>query len=206
MKTIHIFFAFVLMASFQLVSAQTYNINTATNPAVGGVCPSNVGIDNTYDCAFDGQPAINIGDFTDTNPNGSQLNTMDLVVYGACSGDVNFFLNGVQIASGTATGLSCSCQSIASDPAIPQNYTVTVTPAIQAAFNAGGVNTLSVSTANSTVGAQCFYGADVILTAGPAAPVPTMSEWGLILFGLTVLCIGAVVLWRRRDLLSKAAA
>ena len=28
-------------------------------------------------------------------------------------------------------------------------------------------------------------------------PVPTMSQWGLILFGLTVLCIGGVVIFRR---------
>ena len=116
----------------------TYNINTATNPAVGGVCPGNSGIDNTYDCAFDGQPPINIGTFTDASPTGSILNSMDLVVYGACSGDVQFYLNGVPIASGTASGLSCSCQSIASDPNIPQNYSVTMTPAIQAAFVVGG--------------------------------------------------------------------
>ena len=33
---------------------------------------------------------------------------------------------------------------------------------------------------------------------GSTTPVPTMSEWGLIIFGLTVLCIGGVVLHRRR--------
>ena len=199
MKRLYTLFGLVLFFSFQVVQAQTYNINTATNPAVGGVCPANTGIDNTYDCAFDGQPPINIGSFTDTNAGGSLLSTMDLVVYGACSGDVTFFLNGVQIATGTASGLACACQSIASDPLIPQNYTVTVTPAIQAAFVAGGVNTLSVATANSTAGAQCFYGADVILTAGPAAPVPTMSQWGLIIFGLTVVCIGGIAIVRRRN-------
>lgn len=205
MKRIHILSGILLLAFFQLANAQTYNINTAANPAVGGICPSNVGIDNTYDCAFDGQPAIDLGTFTDTNPNGSTLLTMDLVVYGACSGDVTFFLNGTQITTGTATGLSCACQSIASDPAIPQNYTVTVTPAMQAAFVAGGANTLSVAANNSTSGAQCFYGADVTLTAAAAA-VPTLSQWGLIIFGLTVLCMGAVVLWRRRSSFSKATA
>ncbi len=143
----------------------TYNINTATNPAVGGTCP-NSGIDATYDCAFDGQPAINLGSFTDLNAPGATVNSIDLLIYGACSGDVNFFLNGTPLVSGTATGLSCSCQSISSDPNLPQSYTVTMNPAIQAAFIAGGVNVLSVSSANSVNGAQCFYGADVILSTG----------------------------------------
>lgn len=62
------------------------------------------------------------------------------------------------------TGLTCSCQSIASDPNLPQNYTVTVTPVIIAAYVIGGNNTLSVSTSNSAFGVQCFYGADVTVT------------------------------------------
>lgn len=198
MKQVYILLGFVFLLSFQVAQAQTYNLNTAANPAVGGVCGANTGIDNTYDCAFDGQPPITIGSFTDTNAGGSTLNTMDLVTYGACSGDVTFFLNGVQISSGTASGLSCACQSIASDPAIPQSYSVTVTPAIQSAFVAGGVNTLTVAGANSAAGAQCFYGADVTLTAGPAAAVPTLSQWGLIIFGLVVVCIGGVTIWNRR--------
>jgi|GEM_PF-6236612 len=31
---------------------------------------------------------------------------------------------------------------------------------------------------------------------GPPAAVPTVSQWGLILFGLVVLCIGGIALWR----------
>ncbi len=190
----------ILLFSFQLSQAQTYNLNTAANPAVGGVCPANTGIDNTYDCAFDNAPAITLGSFTDTNPGGSVLNTMEIVAYAACSGDVEFFINGVSFFTGSSgPGLSCSCQSIAGDPLIPQNYTVTVTPAMQAAFVAGGVNTLTVAGTNSAVGAQCFYGADVILTAGPAAAVPTMSQWGLIILGLVVVCIGGVTIWNRRN-------
>lgn len=198
MKRIYILFGLATCLFFQLAQAQTYNINTATNPSVGGVCASNPGIDASFDCAIDGSPPISIGDFADVNASGSTLNTMDLLVYGACSGDVTFFLNGTQIASGTASNLACSCQSISSDPNIPQSYSVAVTPAIQAAFVAGGTNTLTVSSANSLAGAQCFYGADVTLTAGPAAAVPTMGQWGLIIFGLLVVCIGSVAVWKRR--------
>ena len=145
--------------------AQTYNINTAANPAIDGTCPANTGIDATYDCAFDGQPAIDLGSFTDTNTSGVEISTMNLTIYGACSGDVEFFINGTSVTTGTATGLSCSCQSIASDPNLPQSYSVTITPTIVAAYNIGGVNTLSVSSSNSSAGgAQCFYGADVTVT------------------------------------------
>lgn len=199
MKRLYTFLGLMAFLSFQVAQAQTYNINTVANPTFGGICGSNTGIDNTYDCALDGQPAMVIGSFTDTNAGGSTLNTMDLVIYGACSGDVTFFLNGVQISSGTASGLACACQSIAGDPLIPQNYTVTVTPAIQAAFVAGGTNTLTVAGNNSAAGAQCFYGADVILTAGPASAVPTMSQWGLIILGLVVVCIGGITIWKRRN-------
>lgn len=205
MKKTHILFGLLLFFAFQGAQSQTYNLNTAANPAVGGICPSNSSIDNTYDCAFDNAPPIILGSFTDTNTGSNVLNSMDLVVYGACTGNVEFFLNGVSIATGTASGLSCSCQSIAGDPNIPQNYTVTVTPAIQAAFVAGGANTLSVAGSSSALGAQCFYGADVILTAGPPAAVPTLSQWGLIVFGLIVLCIGGITLWKRRNSLSAVA-
>jgi hypothetical protein len=60
---------------------------------------------------------------------------MNLTIYGACSGDVEFFINGTSVTTGTATGLSCSCQSIASDPNLPQSYSVTITPTIVAAYN-----------------------------------------------------------------------
>lgn len=150
--------AFCFLSTIFL-QAQTYNINTSG----GGTC-ENSGIDASYDCAIDGQPAINLGSFTDTNSSGVELSTMNITIYGACSGDVEFFINGTSISTGTATGLICQCQSIASDPNIPQNYTVTVTPAIVAAYLIGGNNTLSVSSSNSAAGAQCFYGADVTVT------------------------------------------
>tara|TARA_B110000285_G_C15104810_1_gene607310 strand:+ start:150 stop:875 length:726 start_codon:yes stop_codon:yes gene_type:complete len=153
-KTILIFC--ILLTS--LSQAQTYNIDTT-----GQTCP-NSGIDATFACAIDGQPAVDLGSFTDTNTSGLEVSSISLTIYGACSGDVEFFINGTSIATGTATGLSCSCQSIASDPNIPQNYTVTMTPAIIAAYVIGGSNTLSVSASNSAAGAQCFYGADVMVT------------------------------------------
>lgn len=160
------YFKTILAFCFLLTSfsqAQTYNINTAANPDFGGTC-GNSGIDATYNCANDGGAQMDFGIFTDTNSVGMEISTMELVIYGACSGDVEFFINGTSLVTGTATGLSCSCQSISSDPNLPQNYTVTMTPAIIAAYVIGGSNTLSVSVNNSANGVQCFYGADVTVT------------------------------------------
>ncbi len=39
-----------------------------------------------------------------------------------------------------------------------------------------------------------------------AAPIPTLSEWGLILFGLLLLCTGAVAVWRSRYAVVRAKA
>ena len=167
----------------------TYYINTAGSGACG-----HPGIDDTYDCASDGGPAMDLGTFTDINQTGSQLSSMDLVIYGACSGDVEFFLNGVSIASGNVTGPICGCISIASDPFNPQNYTVTITPTIQAAFIVGGLNTLSVVVTNSEFGIQCFYGADVTLATGPSVP---LSNWALGI-GLLLISGFIVVRYRRR--------
>lgn len=36
-------------------------------------------------------------------------------------------------------------------------------------------------------------------TVAPAASVPTLSQWGLIIFGLVVLCIGGIVLHHRSE-------
>jgi PKD repeat protein len=49
---------------------------------------------------------------------------------------------------------------------------------------------------------QDFYLVDVSITG--AAPVPTMSQWGLILLALSFMCLAAVVLWRRQYNAGKA--
>lgn len=41
------------------------------------------------------------------------------------------------------------------------------------------------------------YSATNICASPPVNVVPTLSQWGLILFGLTTLCIGGIALWRR---------
>lgn len=41
-------------------------------------------------------------------------------------------------------------------------------------------------------------------TAPASAAVPTMSQWGLILFALTVLCVGAIALHKREESMAKA--
>lgn len=160
----------------------TYNINTGGY----GTCANPPGIDETFNCATDGQPALDLGSFTDINPVGDQLTGIELIIYGACAGDVEFFLNGVSIASGTVTGPTCSCESIASDPFNPQYFTVTINPSIEAAFIIGGLNTLSVLTTNSEYGSQCFYGADVtIITSNP--PSVPLSNWAIYISILLVV-------------------
>jgi hypothetical protein len=156
-----IYFKSILTFSFFLTTysqAQTYNIDTT-----GQSC-SGTGIDATYECANDGQPALDLGSFTDTNTAGLEISSMSLVIYDACNGDFEIFLNGISVGTDTTTGTGCSCETIASNVNITKNITVTLTPAIVSAYVIGGSNTLSVSTTNSTNGFQCFYGADVTVT------------------------------------------
>lgn len=42
-------------------------------------------------------------------------------------------------------------------------------------------------------------------TVSSAAPVPTLSQWGLIVFGLLVLCIGGIVLHNRSQRIRASA-
>ncbi|MDB3906151.1 hypothetical protein N9355_01620, partial [Crocinitomicaceae bacterium] len=157
-------------------AVNVYNINTATNPLVGGVCPSNSGIDNTYNCAFDGQPEEVVGSFTDLSSLGSTLDNVAISFFSACAGDITLYLNGVPMATQTLTGLSCSCQSIASDPAIPQSISVTMTPAIQAAFIPGGVNNITATSANSAAGAMCYYGVDLTISTSSGVSFTAPSD------------------------------
>ncbi|SDX74932.1 Por secretion system C-terminal sorting domain-containing protein [Lutibacter oricola] len=148
----------ICLIVFNFTQAQTYNINSSGN----GDCGTG-GIDGPYICATYGQPAVDLGTFTDTNAPGEEITSMTLVVYNACNGEFEIFLNGVSIATGTNSGTGCSCETIASNSNITNTIDVTLTPAIIAAYVAGGSNTLSVSTSIST---QCFYGADVTVTTG----------------------------------------
>ncbi|MEM7040389.1 MAG: IPTL-CTERM sorting domain-containing protein [Bacteroidota bacterium] len=54
---------------------------------------------------------------------------------------------------------------------------------------------------NTTMGNNAGSNQRLRITVGGypcSAPVPTLSQWGLILLGLTVLCSAAIVLFRRR--------
>ncbi|SDS31146.1 Por secretion system C-terminal sorting domain-containing protein [Formosa sp. Hel1_31_208] len=161
MKQIYVLksmFTFLILSSM-LSQAQTYNLDTSGF----NTCP-NPGIDATFNCSFDGDPAMDFGTFMDTNTAGMELSTMSLVIYDACDGDFEIFLNGVSVITGNSTGTGCSCEAISANANITINLTVTITPAIIAAYVIGGNNTLSVTTSNSAAGAQCFYGADVTVT------------------------------------------
>lgn len=149
------FLAFCLLLT-TYSQAQTYNINSSGS----GDCGTG-GLDGPFICAVVGEPAINLGTFTDTNSVGQELSSMDLTIYDACNGNFEIFLNGVSVGTGTTTGTDCNCETIASNANITKNITVTLTPAIIAAYVIGGENTLSVSTTGTS---QCFYGAEVTVT------------------------------------------
>ena len=55
----------------------------------------------------------------------------------------------------------------------------------------------------NTTGDVCSGG---VCTPGTTATVPTLGQWGLILFGLMLLCSGAIVIWRRQFKLKEAKA
>ncbi|ARV05672.1 hypothetical protein BTO04_02705 [Polaribacter sp. SA4-10] len=144
----------ILLTSFS--QAQTYIIDASGS----GNCSANTGIDNPFLCISAGA-AINVGTFTDTNTSGT-LTAIDMDVYDACNGDFEVFLNNVSVGTGTTTGTNCACESIASNPNITKNISITVTPAIAGAYVVGGVNTISISTSTQ----QCFYGVEITAVIG----------------------------------------
>lgn len=156
LKTI---FAFCFLVG-NFLQSQTYNIDSSGFDT----CPTNTGINATFNCVFDGDPPINLGTFIDTNFAGMELSTMSVTIYNACDGDFEIFLNNVSIATDTNTGTTCSCEAISSNPNITINLTIGITPAIQSAYVIGGNNTLSISSSNSADDGQCIYGADITVT------------------------------------------
>lgn len=62
-----------------------------------------------------------------------------------------------------------------------------------------------IDVANTLIGTgqdPIIFTASVVSTTNTCsapAPVPTLSQWGLIMLGLTFLCLGAIVLWRRQN-------
>ncbi len=64
--------------------------------------------------------------------------------------------------------------------------------------NNGTLQNFALSGCNSNWvcgGVTCGYTDNGLM---PATPVPTLSEWGLIIFALLLLCTGAVAVWNRR--------
>jgi hypothetical protein len=157
MKQFYIKTIFTLCIIFTAnLNAQTYIIDASGTSN----CSANTGIDNPFLCISAGA-AINVGTFTDTNTSGT-LTAIDMDVYDACNGGFEVFLNIVSVGTGTTTGTNCACESIASNPNITKNISITVTPAIAAAYVVGGVNTISISTSTQ----QCFYGVEITAVIG----------------------------------------
>jgi len=170
-------------------NAAVYNLDTSE---VGRTClPPNTGIGLTFSCTV-GKPSnrITLGTFTDTHTAGSTITSIDLDSFGACNGNYEFELNGVVIAAETISTQSCSCQ-----PHLGTQLTtssIPVSAAIQAAFVAGGSNTLTVRDVDGTA-SGCFYGADLTINAAPAPTttdsIPVFGPVGVFasLVGLVIL-------------------
>jgi len=61
-------------------------------------------------------------------------------------------------------------------------------------FIVAGQTTSNSGDVTGNHGATDFW----VVKLGPVAPIPTLSEWGLIIFALLLLCTGAVAVWRAR--------
>ena len=137
-------------------NAQTYIVDSSGN----GNCNRPGNLDHEFICVSAGSPLTSIGSFTDTNPSGTELTSMSMIIYDACNGEFEVFINGVSVGTDTTTNTGCSCESIASNSNITRSINITVTPQIAAAYTTGGSNTISITTNNT----QCFYGAEVTVS------------------------------------------
>lgn len=143
-----------------IIWAQTYTINASGS----GDCGTG-GIDGPYNCVFDGDPPEILGSFTDTNVPDAELTALSVLLYNACNGNFELFLNGVALGTGATTGTNCECETIASNPSVSNNIAITLSQEIQEAYMMGGSNELSVAVSNSVFdGLQCFYGAELTAT------------------------------------------
>lgn len=68
------------------------------------------------------------------------------------------------------------------------------------------ISSSSVSSIDINFTASQLNGTALRFSAKAASIVPTLSQWGLILLGLLILCGGAIVIYQRRDQLFKAAS
>jgi hypothetical protein len=141
-----------------LIWSQTYIINASGS----GDCGRS-GIDGPYNCVSDGDPPKVLGSFTDTNVPESELASLSLVIYNACNGNFEVFLNGVSIATDTTAGTGCNCEAITANSSVTNNVQVTLNQNIIDAYQMGGSNELSVTVSNSAFGVQCFYGAELTI-------------------------------------------
>ncbi len=162
------YFKIALVASLALTTyseAQTYIINSSDLLDCGR---SNVSdIDHAYVCAGAGN-TVNLGTFTDTTTGGGTLASMNLKIYSACNGEYAVLLNGESLGvTGVTSGVGCNCSTIASDPDITDNHSISLTTAIMNSYVVGGANTLSVNNTSSTL--LCFYGAEVTVTINSTA-------------------------------------
>ncbi|MEM7039711.1 MAG: IPTL-CTERM sorting domain-containing protein, partial [Bacteroidota bacterium] len=129
----------------------------------------------TYTDAY----AFNLPEFAAT-PTSFASPSADTVI---CPGDSAILqvTGGASYVWSPSTGLSCTqCSVTVASPVVDTRYYVAIT------------DSFGCTTADS-----------VMITLDPNAcinspTIPTVSQWGLILFALLILCIGGIVIWRRR--------
>lgn len=151
-----------------------------------------------------------------------------LAVAQSCSITVSYFSNGSAASVTAFQGNPSLFGNAMAGAYLSQNgLTTTATVSNIVPVGSGGVNfdisyTLPSATDTATVQAPIGFpfiidvanaligtgqdpiifalspGASTNTCAAPQA-VPTLSQWGVIILGLTFLCFGAIVLWRRQN-------
>ncbi|MEM0999552.1 MAG: IPTL-CTERM sorting domain-containing protein [Bacteroidota bacterium] len=171
------------------------DINNSGNQFLAG------GINADNAPTFSGQ---NFGTVTSLVLNGGELKTFKNGGGDVFGGEINYRVYPQGSPSGTFTAIN-----------LPFNANLT-NPGDQRWQEAlAGVNLLAGLTPSTTYELEVFWRSPTNLgdrfdsnfgnnftatfTTSSAAPVPTMSEWGLVIFALLVLCIGAAVLHKRRE-------
>lgn len=200
------FFALLLFvfSTTPILQAQTVNF-VADYAAPGQICSAGNGcfantgdsVGETFDCLVP-TPLGNIDafPFTDPVPPGNMVTGVSIDLYGECSpNNTTYAINGELVQTqnlGTVGPCSCVCNPVST-------FTATY-PGGLTGYNYGGANTLDLSISGS---ALCAYYAEVTLTYAPAGPpppatVPTLGQWGIILFTLLLLTLSVVTLVQRQ--------
>lgn len=146
--------------------------------------------ESSYSCT-DGQGWNDgIQSFTDPVPSGEVLKSIEISYQLACTaGNYDVYLNNELIGQAVSPGDACSCGCGVTVPVISAVFETGIPGYVY-----GGSNTIRIDyNGNNFSPGLCVYYADLLFDSSmPAAPIPTLSQWGIIALFLLFLIIGIV--------------